>query len=393
MGRILLKLNRLPVFVAGVMLFAACGGGSLPSAQAQEDDDKKVLQKTTDKESGFEKQLTEVDLIYQTASQYMSAGQWDKAVAELQKVVAAKPDRVEAWQDMAKCYKMLEQHAESAEAYGKAVELQPGNLDLLSNLGFAQLNAQLLEDAVVTYNRMLDIDSLNYDASVHLGFVYQKDGDLVKAARYYEKALKGNANDVQTMGSLAKIYLDLTQNDKAVAMYERAIDAAADEQKAQLRSKLGAALISSKNYEKSAEVFNALVETNPENAAHRFNLGISLMQLKRHKEAAPHMEKVIELRPDYVQAYQQLAACYNETGKYSKAVSIIKQGLPMTDQKAGLYCTWGRSLEKMQLFDEAIDIFQKAINDPQWGSYAKKQIKRQLDLKKRAEMIREQQGM
>ena len=45
----------------------------------------KVIKKTTDKESGFEKQLTEVDMMHQTANQLMSAGQWAEAAAELEK--------------------------------------------------------------------------------------------------------------------------------------------------------------------------------------------------------------------------------------------------------------------------------------------------------------------
>jgi tetratricopeptide (TPR) repeat protein len=137
-------------------------------------------------------------------------------------------------------------------------------------------------------------------------------------------------------------------------------------------------------------VFDQMVVDMPESPSHRFNLAISLMQLKRHKEAVVHLEKVVEVKPDYGAGYQQLAACYNETGQYSKAIGTLRKGIETTEKKAAFYCTWGRSLEKMGLHDEAIDMFQRAVSDQQWGSYAKKQIKRQNDLKKRAEMIREQ---
>lgn len=385
------RIGLFVVLAVSVLLLASAGLVSSP-ARAQ-DDQKKVIQKTTD-DSGFEKQLTEVDLMHQTASQYMSAGMWEQAVAELQNVVAAAPDRLEGWQDLAKCYKQLKQYDKAAQAYQSAVGLRPSNLDLLSNLGFTQLNAGMTDAALQTYKRMLELDAVNYDANVHLGFIYQQANDNANAALYYENALQGNGSDVQTMGSLAKIYQDVGDTQKSVAMYERAIAAATDvPQKTLLQSKLGAALIQEKNYQKSAEVFGALVESAPDNAAYRFNLGISLMQMNKHKDAAPQMEKVIEIRPDYVQAYQQLAACYNETGRFDQAIATVKKGLPLTDEKGGLYCMWGRSLEKMKLFDEAMDVFQRAVDDPQWGTYARKQIQRQIDLKKREELIREQQGM
>ena len=93
--RDLFNLFRTPLVI--VTMAAISGGGDPmigPPVQAQESGEKKVIQKTTD-ESGFEKQLTEIDLMHQTASQLMSAEQWDAAAAELNKVVAAGPDKVE----------------------------------------------------------------------------------------------------------------------------------------------------------------------------------------------------------------------------------------------------------------------------------------------------------
>jgi tetratricopeptide (TPR) repeat protein len=386
----LIKRFRTPLIIVGVSFLTNGAPVTGPAVQAQ--DDKKVIQETTD-ERGFEKQLTEIDLMHQTASQLMSAGQWQEAANELTRVVAAEPDRVDGWSDLAKCYNNLKQYDKAAEAYQGAIKVQPDNLDLLSNLGFAQLNAQQMEAAIATYERMLEIDAVSYDANVHLGFVYQKAGDGTKAIGYYEKALEGTGDDVATMGSLAKLYADGGDLEKSKAMYVKAIEASKDPaQKNKLRSKLGKAMIDDKKWGEAAEVYAVLATENPDNAAYQFNYGISLQQDKQYKEAIPHLEKVIELRPDYIQAYQQLAAAYNEVGRYDDAIRTIQTALPQTDQKAGLYCTWGRSLEKQELYDEAIDMFQKAVNDPQWGGYAKKQIERQADLKKRAAMIKEQQG-
>jgi tetratricopeptide (TPR) repeat protein len=238
---------------------------------------------------------------------------------------------------------------------------------------------------------MIELDTLNYDANVHLGFIYQKQKQNEKAIQYYMKALKSNPEDVPTMGSIAKIYSDMGEKAKAVEMYERAVQYASEEQKNNILSKLGAAYIADKKFDKSAEVFEQLVAANPDKPAHLYNLGISQMQLKKYNEAIPHLAKVIELRPDYVGAYQQLAACYNETAKYNDAISIVKKGLDMSPGNAGLYVTWATSLEKMKLFDDAIAILQKAVNDPQYGSYAKKQIERQKKLKEREEKIKAQQ--
>jgi Tfp pilus assembly protein PilF len=384
MERIMRRIATVSLVTAVVFVAVSLGA----SAYAQKVKD----------ESGFEREATEIDLMMQTASQLMSAGQWEAAAQELVRVTEKDPDYLNGWTELAACYKALKQYGNAAAAYKSAHELQPGDLDLLSNLGYMQLNAssddpEQLEAAVGTYNKMLELDPGSYDANVHLGFVYQKQDDDEKAIAYYEKALESNGSDVQTMGSLAELYADNDRVEDSIAMYERAIETSEDAaQKNQFRSKLGASLIEAKDFAKAAEVYGALTEAVPDNPAHHFNRGISLMQVKRHGEAAPHFEKVIELRPETASAYQRLAECYNETGRYSQAIGTAKTGLSHAgdNDKGGLYCAWGRALEKQELYDEAMDVFQRAVNDPQYGDYAKKQIQRQLDLKKRAKMIKQQ---
>jgi tetratricopeptide (TPR) repeat protein len=382
-------LMAVVVVTAGVVVAAG--------ANAQD----KVIQKTTD-ESGFEKQLTEVDMMMQTASQLMSAGQWNKAVETLQNVVTLEPDRIEGWQELARCYNELGQYDKAAESFMKAHELQPESLDLLSNLGYAQVRAEDWGGADETYKKMLALDETSYDANVHLGFILQQQvkqtedpaeqkEKMARAAAYYEKALEGKPDDVTTMGSLGALYADLGEQEKSIAIYEKGIENAEGDQQKQMASKLGKSLIDAKSWAKAATVYQGLVEQDPSSPAYQFNAGISLMQAEQHKAAIPYLEKTIELSPDYAQAYQYLAACYNESGQYSKAISTVQKGLKVvgpTDSKAGLYCTWGRSLEKQELYDEAIEMFQRAVNDPQYGGYAKKQIQRQEDLKKRRKMMK-----
>ncbi|UCG53182.1 MAG: tetratricopeptide repeat protein, partial [Candidatus Latescibacterota bacterium] len=195
-----------------------------------------------------------------------------------------------------------------------------------------------------------------------------------------------------SMATLAKIYADAGEKAKAMELYERAMPLATGEEALKIKSQLGRSYIESEDYEKSAAIFDELAKADPEKASHRFNLGISHLKLKAFDKAVPEFEKAVELEPGYGDAYQYLAISYNQVKQYNKAIEAAKKGLEVAEKKAGLYCAWGKSLEKLQLYDEAVSRFEKAVNDPQWGSYARKQIQRQIDLKKRAEAIRQQQG-
>ncbi|HEX5132764.1 MAG TPA: tetratricopeptide repeat protein [Candidatus Krumholzibacteria bacterium] len=377
---------RVSACVAAMSLVALAGGAS-----AQE-----VLDKTKDSQ-GFERQLTTVDMMHQTASQLMTAKQFDKAAEELEKVVQQEPGRIAAWQDLGACYRELKEYAKAAGAFDAAHKLEPQRLDLLSNMGHSQILAAeqaskvadtegsnaMYAAAIASYNAMLAIEPDNYDAAVHLGFLYQKQNKLDEAAEFYEKAVASTPDDAQSLGSLAGIYADQKKSEQAIDAYERAIAATTGDTRSRFRSQLGKLLIQAQQFDKAAAVYDSLVVDKPDNASYQYNLGASLKAMKNYKDATPHLEKAVELKPDFALAYQELAGCYNELGRYSDAINTAKKGLEFTDKKAGLYVAWGESLEKVGSYDEAISVFQRAAGDPQWGQYAKAKIARQENLKKR----------
>ena len=114
------------------------------------------------------------------------------------------------------------------------------------------------------------------------------------------------------------------------------------------------------------------------------------MELKQMHKAIPALEKARELKPTEPVTYYHLAKVYNESRQYGKTIEIAAAGVKVSKNPAGLYCYWGKALEKMERFDEAIEKFQMAEHDAQYGAYAAKQIRRQGDLKKIAQMKKEQ---
>jgi len=201
--------------------------------------------------------------------------------------------------------------------------------------------------------------------------------------------VKAKPSDVETMGSIAKIYHNMGDDAKALETYEQAIPMASDEVALTLKSQLGKMYIDKGEFQKAAEVFGDLVAAFPDRAAYRYNLGVSLMQLKKYDDAMPHLVEAVKISPDFCLAYQPLATCYEVNKRYGEAMGVVQKGLEVCDagKKAGLYYEWGRSLEGLGRYGEAIDKFQMAASDPTWGAAAQKQIKRQEDLIKRAKAM------
>ena len=84
-----------------------------------------------------------------------------------------------------------------------------------------------------------------------------------------------------------------------------------------------------------------------------------------------------------------MAYLYGDVKKAARAVEVAKRGLEIKPDDACLICAWAKALEKMTDYEGAIAKFRLAVNDPQWGDYAKKQIDRQKKLIQRREAIKE----
>lgn len=108
----------------------------------------------------------------------------------LQELVAKDPKNVEAWVALGNDLFDTNQHQKSIEAYGRALELKPGNPDVLTDQGV----------------------------------MYRAVGQFEKAIANFEQAQKLAPDHLQSLINIAVVYdADLKKPEKAVVALERTI--------------------------------------------------------------------------------------------------------------------------------------------------------------------------
>jgi tetratricopeptide (TPR) repeat protein len=341
----------------------------------------------------FEKNIGPAEINYQSAMQFLSAGNYDEAISHLRTATTQKPNYLAAWAELGNALLKVKDFKGSIDAYEKALEIAPGTPSYISSIAYAYLYLENWDKSEEFYTKLVEKDSLNYEGNVHLGFIYQRKNDPDRAIFYYERALAAQPNDATTIGTIASLFEKKGDDEKRIEYLRRAVEAAPDNFK--FKTQLGSAYIKRKDYVNAAPVFEDLVKNFPDEAAYHKNLGLVLTQISDRKAEAPaELEKALELGgPDpYVSGI--LALVYNELKKYDKAIGAAKKGL---EAKAGqeplLYYQWGVALSKLESYDDAIVMFQKVVGtkDPQWSDAANKEIVRQEKLKKIAEQKKQQQ--
>jgi tetratricopeptide (TPR) repeat protein len=166
------------------------------------------------------------------------------------------------------------------------------------------------------------------------GFKMSKSGvDLVSASHALEHAYAWHHLEVNNNYELGNVYARLGDKDKALYMYQRALDANA-------------------GYD---EIY--------------FNRATMLLQAGRNEEAIDNYRKCLAINPLSQQAYNALAGLYfKDLSRYGKDVeSLYFQGLRVFANDKDMWNNLGYLYTQQQQWSKAADAYQKAIDiDPQF---------------------------
>ncbi len=101
----------------------------------------------------------------------------------------------------------------------------PKNANAWTALGNAQMDAQRYAEAIISYQRSLDIDPKNVDVRVDMGTCYRGVGDSERAIEEYQKAIQINPRHPNAhMNSGVVFAYDLNRPKDAVRSFERYLE-------------------------------------------------------------------------------------------------------------------------------------------------------------------------
>ena len=333
------------------------------------------------------------DAMVSTIESFIAAEDFAAGEKSAVELTDAHPGYVKGWLLLGYCQSRNSDFDASNRSYEKALGLGAEETTILPRKAYNYIRLADYDSARDCYTQILQTHYDHPDVLKQLGYLEGELGNYEEASHYYRKALEQDPNNQEILSALAKIETKLGGNGFVKELLEKSLEI--DPNDTEALSRLGLLHIKEKNFEAAVAPLGKLVELEPENVKARRNLGVAYYQLGNKAKACGEFQKVRELGGDIEDLYGPLADCYQSTGKNGDALGVIKEGIDNECQKAWLYCMWGKILEDSKSYDAAAAKFTAAanLNEEPWSGYAKKQISRQAQLKKRAEMISNQQGM
>ncbi len=175
-----------------------------------------------------------------------------------------------------------------------------------------------------------------------LGERYLARDQTSKALEQFHKALELYPDDPILHYLLALAYVDKRKFDIAESHLQEAIRLKPDYSDAHnylgvLYYRKGEVDLAIESYQRA---LNNIYYMKPQHA--HLNLGVAYLSREEYRKAALHLERAIEIVPNYVDAYNNLGKAYEGLEKYDEARHSYEKALELNPRYANAYLNIGK---------------------------------------------------
>lgn len=198
------------------------------------------------------------------------AGDLDKALQLYQRLLAAKPNHIEALHFLGVLYHQRGQTERAVNSIKAAIALAPGYADAHNNLGNVLKETNQIELALSAYRRVVAINPDHADAWNNLGVLLRGQGQYDEAGTAYARALELHPNLAVAWQNRGNLLAHVNRLDEAVAAYSRVL--ALQPRNTAAYDALGKTLYRARKIEQAIEVYRQWLHTDPESSVARHML-------------------------------------------------------------------------------------------------------------------------
>jgi tetratricopeptide (TPR) repeat protein/transglutaminase-like putative cysteine protease len=167
------------------------------------------------------------DDLFESSRAALANNNFPLAVQLLKRATEVDPKHKYAWYALAVAYMGMRQNDDAIAALNKQIEINPYDENAYNALGRVYWQERKYDDAVTAFNKQIEINPLDKFAHAGLGAMYSEWHKYAEAAPELEKAASLTPENPELQVSLGDAYLNLGQDDKALATFDHAVELAA----------------------------------------------------------------------------------------------------------------------------------------------------------------------
>jgi len=337
----------------------------------------------------------------------------EEALLAYDRVIELDPQSSRAWSAKGMA---LSNESKRLEAYDEAIRLDPNNVEAWTYRGFALANLadrtnneSLREEALVSYDRALEVEP---DPRIWMdkGHLLMEMGRSNESLEAFERAIELTAanetkklayfwrvkasaldgidrpkeaadaynetlrlyemkpEDPNAWTSKGYILLGMGRYDESAAALDRAIELIPDDDREKLAFFWLKKAFALEAMNRSAEAENAygkVIELNPEDPRGWRGRASSFLSLGKNEEALAAYEKIIDLNPTQMDllsgAWGGKARALKGLGRYNEALDAFDKVIELSPVPFFAWADKGDLLMELERYEEALFAYEKAI--------------------------------
>ena len=226
-----------------------------------------------------------------------------KAVSEYTKTIELKRDLASAYYDRAMLLKKVKvvdgrvyRNEQIIEDFKQVVELEPSRADAYFNIGMLYKEIEADDTARTYFERTVKANPAYPGAYAEIGQISEKKGEFARAIVEYKKEIAINDNSTIAHQRLGYLYdKHLSDLVKAEAEFQKALKF--DPNNTETLLHYGNILYTLEKYGQSADLFEKVLQQDPKNPTANYNLALVYERWGKTKLAIEQWQKFLNMNP------------------------------------------------------------------------------------------------
>ena len=245
--------------------------------------------------------------------------------------------------------------------YEAAKSIAPQDPVVYNSLALVAFAENKPQDAVSSFEAALNIDATNFDALNGILMLYARNKELDKAQARIDQALSAYPN----MASLHYLKAQVFGYQQNVQMMEAELNKSLqlDQNYLPAYSSLAMLYMQSNQQDRAISQYQKFISVRPENATPYVMIGMLEDQRKNYEVAADNYRKALEKDPNSMIAANNLAWLYATTGmgNIDEAVRLAQGVVQKNPNMSGFVDTLGWVYYKKGLYPAAVEQLSNAV--------------------------------
>lgn len=305
----------------------------------------------------------------------------ESAIDWLQQGLALDPGHARCLLNLGMAQQLLGRCRAAIEAFRRSLNADPALPEAWNNLGFALSESHpdatadqdcdgtpghdsdaAIEEAIAAYRQALRLRPAYGQAASNLSRLLANQGDP-QAGEAVLRALPAEALGGEERFGLGEMLRLQGRIDQAIALYGEALALAEAAQQADLRLRVGIALVLCGQADQALMQLLPLIAERPQDARPQVAAGFALQALGDTRQAMDLLDKALLLDPDQTSARNLLGKCHNDLGEHSKAVVQFRAGLRVAPGDEELRCNLAGALRHQGDLEGSMRVISELLEE------------------------------